>query len=247
MHYFRRCTIPRHRCGLRRLWSFARVGWLSDADAGPVKAMVEHDPEIKVRIAGVNALAKGWPEDPLLYPFLLGRLKVVTDQEERSTIGWALGSLAPPSNENLPALLDALSTDNRVLRESIAVALGKLGHARPGPPCRTWRESRELKSRTRTVHFPPCQAIVTIDPKGPEAQALIEPVTILLRDEGPGFQQQQAVNILVEFWSIGRVGQCDSGGAQEQEPRCQTTCGKRPGTSRSRGDLRHPGAHRAGP
>jgi len=193
---------PSPQVRAQTLWSFARVGRLCDEDAGPVKVMAEHDPEIKVRIAGVNALAKGWPEDLSLYPFLLGRLKVMPDQEERSTIGWAIGSLAPPPTEFLPALLNALSNalsaDDRVLRECIAVALGKLG--RGGRPAlsalaRVARiEFTDPYSSLRAV-----QAIVAIDPKSPEAQALIEPLRVLIRDAGRGFPKYEAVNILASF------------------------------------------------
>jgi HEAT repeat protein len=181
------------------LWSFALVGRVcGETDARPVKAMVQHDPEIKVRIVAVNSLATGWPEDPLLYPLLLGRLKVVTDQEEHAAIGWALSGLAPPSRENLPALLDALSPDDWVLRHSIAVALDKLGPAARPALSKLTRVARielaDPDSSLSAVH-----AIITIAPKSPEAQALIEPLITVLRDSQSGFQQYEAVNLLAGF------------------------------------------------
>jgi HEAT repeat protein len=182
------------------VWSFARVGRVCVEDAGPVKAMVEHDPGTKVRIAAVNALAKGWPEDedPLLYPLLLARLKVVTNPEEHAAIGWALGCLAPPSQEILPALLDALSPDDWVLRQSIAVALGKLGPA-ARPALSTLARVARIELADPHSSLSAIHAIIAIDPKSPEALALIEPLIRLVRDAGSDFQQSEAVDILAGF------------------------------------------------
>jgi HEAT repeat protein len=181
-----------------RAQALSSIAWVCGGDAGPVKAMLEHDPEIKVRIAAVNALARGWPDDPLLYPLLLGRLKVVTDPAERAAIGWALSSLAPASTENLPALLGALSPDDPVLRHCIAVALGKLGPAaRPALPnlARVARiELADPDSSLSAVH-----AIITIDPKSPEALALVEPLITLIKDSRSESQQNEAVNLLGGF------------------------------------------------
>jgi HEAT repeat protein len=91
------------------VWAFARVGPIAGAINDAVKDLAENDPQQKVRIAALDALRTSWPEDPLLYPLLFRRLKVVSDQEERAHIGWTLGSLAAPRLENLPALTDALT------------------------------------------------------------------------------------------------------------------------------------------
>jgi HEAT repeat protein len=164
------------------------IAWACGGDAEPIKAIVEHDSEIKVQIAAVNALAVGWPDDHQLYPLFLGRLKVATDQEEHANIGWTLSSLAPPSAENLPALLDALLPDDWVLRHSIAVALGKLGlAARPALP-RLSRVARiELADADSSLSA--VKAIITIDPTSPEAQALIEPLMGLIKNSRAEGQQ----------------------------------------------------------
>jgi len=187
------------------LRSFARVGRVCGEDAGLVKAIVEHDPEIKVRIAAVYSLEKGWPEDALLYPLLLGRLKVVTDQEEHSAIGWALGGLAPPSRETLPALLDALKPDDWVLRRSIATALGKLGTA-ARPALSTLARVARIELADSQSSLPAINAIIAIDTKSPEAQALIEPLITLLRGSGSEFQQHVAVNLLASFGPSAAAG-----------------------------------------
>jgi HEAT repeat protein len=180
------------------VWSFARVGPFAGAGDDAVRDIAENDPEPKVRIAAVDALSVGWPEDPLLYPLLLRRLKVVTDQVERSRIGWTLGGLAPPPYEVLPALLDALSTDYWVLRRSIQIALGKLGSAaRPALPALARVARIELADREDALVA--IEAIALIDPGSSEAQALVEPLAAALRDSPFNFQRQQAEFRLVKF------------------------------------------------
>jgi HEAT repeat protein len=180
------------------IWSFARAGRIGGAAVGPVKEMFENDPDRQVRVAAVNALAVGWPEDPLLYPLLLRKLKVVSDQEEHANIGWALARLAPPPPESLPDLLDALSADDWVLRGSIPIALGKLGAAgRPALPALTRLARTEFAG-----HGGPCpaiEAIRSIAPNSAEAQAFIAPLVTLLRDSPSEQQRQWATFLLSGF------------------------------------------------
>jgi HEAT repeat protein len=118
----------------KALLSFARLGRVFGEAAGPVKALAEHDPDVAVRIAAVSALTSGWPGDPLLHPFLFGRLKTATDQKEHAAITWSIAELARPSVATLPALRDVLSlastsSDAQSLFEPLAKVL-KLPHAR---------------------------------------------------------------------------------------------------------------------
>jgi HEAT repeat protein len=118
----------------KSLVSFARLACVFHEAAGPVKAIAEHDPDVAVRIAAVSALTSGWSGDPLLHPFLFGRLKAVTDQKEHAAIAWAIGELARPPVATLPSLRDALSlaptsSDAQSLFEPLTKLL-KVPHAR---------------------------------------------------------------------------------------------------------------------
>jgi len=173
------------------VWSFARVGPVAGAGDDAVKEIAENDPERKVRIAALHALSVGWPEDPLLYPLLLRRLKVVIAPEEHIHVALAIGSLARPPYETLPALIDALSTDDSVVRRSITVALGKLGAAaRPALPAL----ARVARIGLEDQHDPltAIDVIATIDPGSTEAQALVQPLAALLRDSPSSFRRHQA-------------------------------------------------------
>ena len=180
------------------VWSYARVGRICGAGAGPVIDMAEDDPDRKVRIAALDALRVGWPEDPLLYPFLLQRLKTVGDHDEHAHIGWAIGGLGPPPAETIPALLEALSADDWVRRSCIPVALGKLG-----PAARTALPALAPFARTEIheqySHCPAIEAIRLIDPNSPEAQALIEPLANLIRDSPSELQREKAMFQLIRF------------------------------------------------
>jgi HEAT repeat protein len=185
------------------VWSFARVGPGAGIADDAVKELAERDPERKVRIAAIEALRTGWPEDPRLYPLLLGRLKVVSDQEEHAHIGWALGSLAAPRFEDLPALIDVLSTDDWVLSQSIPTALGKLGaRAQSALPALARIAQAELKNRYDPLAYEPLtavEAIIAIDPNSTEAQALVQPLAAILRDSSSSFARQQAASRLMRL------------------------------------------------
>jgi HEAT repeat protein len=184
------------------VWSFARVGPVAGAGDEAVKDLVENDPDRKVRCAAIDALSVGWPEDPMLYPLLLRRLKVVSDQEEHSHIAWALGSLAPPRYEEIPALIDALSTDDWILRHSIPEALVKLGAAaRPALPVLARVAQIELANQDDALSA--IDVIAKIDPDSTEAQALVQPLAALIRDSQSSFQRQQATFRLMRFGPSG--------------------------------------------
>jgi HEAT repeat protein len=181
------------------LWSFARIGPIAGAGADPVKVIAESDPERSVQIAAIHALSEGWPADPHLYSLLLRRLKVVSDQEELSHIGWALGGLAaPPPFEIIPALLDALSTENWILRRSIPDALGKLGPAGRAALPALARLAR-IEMAADFGECPAIKAIRLIAPSSSEAQALIVPLVTLLRDSPSAMQRQEAMFLLAGF------------------------------------------------
>jgi HEAT repeat protein len=185
------------------VWSFARVGPGAGVADDAVKELAESDPERKVRIAALDALRTGWTEDPLLYPLLLRRLKVVSDQEEHAHIGWALGSLAAPRFEDLPALIDVLSTDDWVLSQSIPTALGKLGaRAQSALPALARIAQAELRNLYDPLAYEPLtavEAIIAIDPNSTEAQALVQPLADLLRDSSSAFSRQQAAFRLMKL------------------------------------------------
>jgi HEAT repeat protein len=180
------------------VWSFARVGPVAGAGDDPIKRIAENDPDPKVRIAAIGALSVGWPEDLMLYPLLLRRLKVVSDLEEHANIAWTFGSLACPPYEVLPALLDALSTDDWILRRTIPDALRKLGAAaRPALPALARVAQIELADENDALAA--IDAIVMIDPDSTEAQALVKPLAALLRDSPSLFARQQAAFRLMKF------------------------------------------------
>jgi HEAT repeat protein len=180
------------------VWSFARAGRVCSAAVGPVKDMVESDPDKRVRIAALDALRVGWREDPLLYAFLLGRLKIATDEEEYSHIGWAISALDAPPIESIPALLEALSGADLVRRHSIPIALGKLGPAARSALSALAPLARD-EIRDQDGRCPAIDAIRSIDPNSPEAQALIVPLAILIRDSPSELQRQKAMFQLIRF------------------------------------------------
>ena len=187
------------------VWTFARVGPVAGAADDAVKQVAENDPAQRVRIAALDALSFGWPDDPQLYPLMLRKLRAVSDQEERAHIGWALGSLTAPPVEVVPDLIDTLSkaagpTDHWVLRKSIPIVLGKLGVlARSALPTLAQVARFDLKDE----HDPltTVEAIVAIDPNSTEAQALIQPLAALIRDSPSSFSRQQAAFRLMKFGS----------------------------------------------
>jgi HEAT repeat protein len=202
-------TSPRVRA--QALWSFARVGRISGAIVDPVMEMVESDSDQNVRIAAIDALSVGWPEDPRLYSLFLRRLKLVRDQDEHARIGWAFDRLDRPPLEALPALLEALSADDWILRNSIPVALGKLGAAaEPAVPDLARIARIELASDDGFCAA--IEALRSIDPDSPESQALIEPLATLLRDSPSNLQRQKAMFLLMGF---GRSAQAAVGPLQD--------------------------------
>jgi HEAT repeat protein len=199
---------PSPQLRAQAVWSFARVGRICGEVADPVKAMAENDPDRKVRIAALDALGVGWPEDTLFVSVLLQRLKIVSDCDERAHIGWVIGRLGPAPVETLPALVDALSADDWVLRSVIPYALGKLGgSARPALPALARMARVELAD-----HGPQCpaiEAIRSIAPDSPEATALIESLAVLLRDSAAESQREKATFQLARFGpsAVKAVGQ----------------------------------------
>jgi HEAT repeat protein len=189
-------TSPEVRA--QAVWAFARIGPVAGATDDAVKELAENDPERKVRIAALDALRTGWPDDPLLYPLLLRRLKVVSDQEEHAHIGWTLGGLAPPRFEDLSSLIGALSMDDWILRRSIPIALGKLGgRARTALPALAQVAEFELKDQDDPLVA--VEAIVAIDPNSTEAQALVQPLAAILQGSPSLFARQQAAFRLTKF------------------------------------------------
>ena len=96
------------------------------------------------------------------------------------------------SVEVVPALLDALSTENWILRQSIPSALGKLGPA--------GRAALPVLARLARIELaddfgqcPAIEAIRSIAPSSLEAQSFIVPLVTLLRDSPSESQRQKAI------------------------------------------------------
>jgi HEAT repeat protein len=101
--------------------------------------------------------------------------------------------------ESIPALIEALALDHRVLNKTIPTALAKLGQAaRPALPALAGIASRELAGPSNSA-LEAAQAIVTIDGDAPEAQALLEPIVALLRGSPEPFVRQQAAAVLARY------------------------------------------------
>lgn len=179
--------------------TFARIAPATGVDATPVISVMKNDVAPAVRAAAVSSLALGWPDPDLTYPLLLHQLGVASSLDERSAIGWALGSLPAPPMATIPALVDAMDPDDLVLRLTIPKALAKLGaRARPALPALAKVAEREL-AEPRNSALEAADAIVTIDPDSSEAQALLEPIVTLLRDSPENSVQQQATVVLLKY------------------------------------------------
>ncbi|WP_406700686.1 HEAT repeat domain-containing protein [Singulisphaera sp. Ch08] len=179
--------------------TFARIAPATGEDAAPVISVMKNDVAPEVRAAAASSLALGWPNPNLTYPLLLHQLGVASSREERSAIGWALGSLPAPPVATIPSLVDAMDPDDFVLRRTIPRALAKLGPlARPALPALAKAAERELAD-PRNSALEAADAIVTIDSDSSEAQALLEPIAALLRDSSENFIQQQATVVLSKY------------------------------------------------
>ena len=204
-------TTHHHKCEPRPSGVSPGSGEFVERPLDPVTDMVENDSDQKVRIAAIDALSVGWPEDPRLYSLFLRRLKLVLDQDERSHIGWAITGLDRPPLEALPALLEALSADDWIHRHSIPVALGKLGAA-AGPAVPDLARIARIELASDDGSSTAIEAIRSIDPDCPEAQALIVPLATLLRDSPSELQRQKAMFLLMRF---GRSAQAAAGPLQD--------------------------------
>jgi HEAT repeat protein len=122
--------------------AFIRVGATSGAGPDPVIRMMVSDPVKEVRIAASFNLPQGFLSRELYSP-LLRQLKQAHSIEERSAIGWAIGSLPAPPVEAIPDLIEALALDNFALNKTVPMALSKLGPAgRPALPALAKAASR---------------------------------------------------------------------------------------------------------
>ncbi len=150
---------------------------------GRAIALIEHDPEVKVRNAAVQALVVGWPAAEL-YPFLLARHSIAPTEAER---GWIIKMLivnndqVSPPPESIPPLVELMATDPTAARW-VPVALSKLGKgARPWLGAIGRAAERELKTLP-VAEWSAVAALVKIDPTSPEAQAVLIPISEHLRD-----------------------------------------------------------------
>ena len=164
------------------------------------RIIAENDPERKVRIAALDALSVGWPEDPSLYPLLLRRLKVVSDRRNMPTLAgrsavWILRLL-----RTFPALLDALSAGRL---DSSQVDSGRTRKARGRGPARRCRNlarvARIRARRTERRDVRPWRRFVRSTPTRPKLRLSIEPLAAMLRDSPSVTSRQQAAFRLMRF------------------------------------------------
>jgi len=146
---------------------------------GRVVAMMERDPEVKVRVAAIQALVYGWPSAEL-YPILLSRRNQAPTLAERSMIIRCLADQIPPPPEIIPTLVDLMETDE-VAGRFVPWMLAKYGKA-----ARPWlgaiRRVAERQFEEPQLNIQAAHALVKIDPDSPEARAMLGPLGRRLRD-----------------------------------------------------------------
>ena len=175
--------------------AFARMAPASEGPDVVVRMMV-NDPEAHVRAAAIEALSSGW-SGPELFFILLRRLKEPLSVAERYAIASAFRVLPPPPTDAIPSLCNALTADDFTLRSSIAMALAKLGRlARPALPALGKAADREISAGS-SLHA--ATAIATIDPDSPEAQALLVPLAVRLRDSPVGYSFRDTGSVLSRY------------------------------------------------
>jgi HEAT repeat protein len=183
------------------LWTLARLEHLSGGGSAIFREYAANGPSPAVRIAAIRALVQGWPSDPAAYPLLLGRLKAAADPEEKAAIAWAFGGLWKPPFESLDPLLEALATGDRILWETIPLALGKLGRrASPALPALAPIARDELADPFRRMEA--VKAIILIDPSSAEAQALLAPLVAVVVNP-KDVRNSQAASLLSRFGASG--------------------------------------------
>ncbi|WP_165075227.1 HEAT repeat domain-containing protein [Paludisphaera rhizosphaerae] len=183
--------------------TFARIAPTTGEGPASIISVMKNDAEPAVRAAAAGSLARGWPDSDLTYPLLLQQLGTASSREEHSAIGWSFGILPAPPLAMIPALVNALDPDDFILRRTIPNALAKLGPlARPALPALAKAAQRELAEPQNSA-LDAADAIATIDPDSPEAQALLEPIAALLRDAPQNYVQQQATVVLSKYGPSG--------------------------------------------
>jgi HEAT repeat protein len=160
---------------------FAKIGPSAGSGPEPVLDVFDHDLVPMVRAEAAGALVTGWPDPDRLYPLFLGRVKDVTDPDERDWIGWALGSLPPPPLEMVPALIDALGTDDFSLRRTIPLALAKLGPFASGTLPALAKAAERDFANVQGPSFGAAEAIATIALESAEGHAVVEQLVTLLQ------------------------------------------------------------------
>lgn len=168
------------------------LSWLSSPPAsgrGRAIALLASDPDPSVRVAAVQALVHGWPAADL-YPVLLEQAKTARARDDRGTILYAMLGLPTPPTEVIPTLLDLMKVDEAAAWNvpRILSKIGKLGR----PYLGAIREvaNRGIDSAQPSLWFNAVEAMATIDPDSPEAQAMLEPLAKVLREPDAGHKFQ---------------------------------------------------------
>ncbi len=179
--------------------TFSRIAVVNPKGPEALLRIMKEDPVPAVRAAAIGALAWGWPDEPGLFHVMITRLKEVSSQEERSAIGWSLGSLPVAITEPVGPLIEALSTDNWVFPTTLPAALVKMGlAARPALPSLAKIAAREIQD-PRGSALRAAEAIVSIDRQSTEAGDLLEPLLTLLENSTDAFVRQQAARVLAKY------------------------------------------------
>ncbi len=167
-------------------------------------ALMERDPDAKVRCAAIEALVRGWPSGEL-YNVLLTRRNKAPTLEEQLMIAGNLGNLPAPPLDVVPALV-ALMESDEMAALTVPGALTMLGErGRPWLGSLRKAAERELEdppSSFRLAYGAPlsaAHALATIDPDSPEAQAMLGPLGRRLRDTCDQTEAWKAAGVLEKY------------------------------------------------
>ena len=181
------------------VWAFSGFGPTQGNGPDVVLDLMTSDPDFNVRASSVRALVTGWPETGGLYPRLLKRLREAPTIEETSSISWSLGSLPPPTPDEIAPLVQALSLESPILAMTIPNALAKAGPiAKPALPKLAEFARSELASKEPSG-LNAAMAVASIDRDSAEAQSLLAPLVSLLETSQNNFSEQQASIVLGKY------------------------------------------------
>ena len=171
------------------IWALSWLSFPPPSGRDRAISLLTSDPDLGVRLAAVQALVHGWPAAEL-YPILLDRWKTAQTRDDRWQILNAMASLPPPPPEVIPNLLHLMETDEvavwvvpRILSKH-----GKLG--RPYLGAIRAVADRGVDSAQPGLWWDAVEAMASIDPDSPEAQAMLGSLSRVLREPDAGHKFQ---------------------------------------------------------